>query len=214
MFILSKIKDKIRIRPWNFNKNKIDAITDEINKKYSNKVIHNVGLVIRLFDILEMNSGFVQHSEGSVWIKATCEFFPDLWIPKDLLRPGTEFDAVEGVFVWRYEDQDFFLDINEKVRLRVVEGTFIDSNPPRPAVAPPRTDGINGPRSEKNNNNPSNNLGSISNPNQSMSMLVDANAQSLPDGSLLNSNNLVDYTPPYLLTCTMAEDGLGPTSWW
>ncbi|PVU92305.1 hypothetical protein BB561_003910 [Smittium simulii] len=217
----SNTQDNIRVRPWNFGKERIVAITDEINKKYANKVIHNVGLVIRLFDIVKMNQGYVQPSEGSMWvkgeiidakiqscthtgIKASCQFFSDIWIPRELLREGTEFNSVEGVFVWRYEDQDFFLDLDEPVRLRVVEGTFIDSNPPRPTVA--AKSGANSMNSAAESN-----FGSVTNPNQSQSRLNTSMEPALVDN---NINDQTAYSPPYFLTCTMAEDGLGPISWW
>ncbi|PVU90465.1 hypothetical protein BB559_002862 [Furculomyces boomerangus] len=243
MFILTKISDNIRVRPWNFNKDRKDAIADEINKKYANKA----SLIIRLFDVLEMNEGYIQHSEGSVWskvvfrlvvfrpfggeiveakilscnpsgIKATLQFFSDIWIPKELLREGTEYDSVEGVFVWKYEGQEFFLDIDEQIKCRVVEGTFIDSNPPRPKVHQNNisvvgnnvSGGILGPGNNSVGTRlPESNMGSINNPNQSTSMLSVAN-QPIP----LSENNVEPYTPPYLLTCSMSEDGLGPTSWW
>src|SRR2546423_1463859 len=38
MFILSILKDTIHIQPYNFYKSKYDALTDEINRIYANKV--------------------------------------------------------------------------------------------------------------------------------------------------------------------------------
>jgi DNA-directed RNA polymerase III subunit RPC8 len=38
MFILSVLKDTIKIEPADFRKPKQEAITDEVNKKYANKV--------------------------------------------------------------------------------------------------------------------------------------------------------------------------------
>jgi hypothetical protein len=38
MFILSVLKDTIKIEPTDFRKPKQEAITDEVNKKYANKV--------------------------------------------------------------------------------------------------------------------------------------------------------------------------------
>jgi DNA-directed RNA polymerase III subunit RPC8 len=38
MFILAVLKDTIKIEPADFRKPKQEAITDEVNKKYANKV--------------------------------------------------------------------------------------------------------------------------------------------------------------------------------
>ena len=54
MFNLSIFKDVIRVAPHNFNKDRNVCIADEINLKYANKVIHNVGLCIALFDIIKI----------------------------------------------------------------------------------------------------------------------------------------------------------------
>ncbi|KAI9009546.1 RNA polymerase III subunit Rpc25-domain-containing protein [Gaertneriomyces semiglobifer] len=59
MFILSKLKDNVRVYPSDFYKPRIDAVTDELNKKYANKVLHNVGLCIRVWDILEVSDPIV-----------------------------------------------------------------------------------------------------------------------------------------------------------
>ena len=38
MFLLAKLTDSVRIMPADFRKRLTDAVTDELNKKYSNKV--------------------------------------------------------------------------------------------------------------------------------------------------------------------------------
>lgn len=41
MFNLAEIKDTIKIEPAGFRKKKAQAITDEINRKYANKVLYD-----------------------------------------------------------------------------------------------------------------------------------------------------------------------------
>lgn len=41
MFILSVLKDTIHIQPYDFYKSKYDALADEINRIYANKVGNN-----------------------------------------------------------------------------------------------------------------------------------------------------------------------------
>lgn len=65
MFILVNLKDRIRILPENFNIPIEDAISQELNERFSNKVIINVGLCITLFDILETKDSFIYQGDGS-----------------------------------------------------------------------------------------------------------------------------------------------------
>jgi len=41
----------------------------EINRKFANRVVHNVGLCIRLFDILEAGEPFVLPNDGSTYTR-------------------------------------------------------------------------------------------------------------------------------------------------
>jgi DNA-directed RNA polymerase III subunit RPC8 len=61
MFLITKIEDLVRIAPSEFTKDANTAITDSLNRKYSNKVLHNVGLCIRVFRILS-TTDFVVHA--------------------------------------------------------------------------------------------------------------------------------------------------------
>ena len=65
MFILVNLKDRIRVQPEKFNKSIEDAIAQELNERYANKVIINVGLCITLFDILETKDSFIYQGDGS-----------------------------------------------------------------------------------------------------------------------------------------------------
>ncbi|KAJ3030938.1 DNA-directed RNA polymerase III subunit rpc25, partial [Rhizophlyctis rosea] len=72
MFILSILKDNVRVHPKDFRKPRPSALTDELNKKYANKVLHNVGLCIRVFDIIEASDGVVHAcQDGSYQSKVT-----------------------------------------------------------------------------------------------------------------------------------------------
>ena len=70
MFTVTILEDLVRINPSNFTIPNAVAIEDELNKKYSNKIIHNVGLCVRLFDISSISDPIV-HScqDGSFQCK-------------------------------------------------------------------------------------------------------------------------------------------------
>ncbi|KAJ1916271.1 DNA-directed RNA polymerase III complex subunit Rpc25, partial [Mycoemilia scoparia] len=191
MYILSRVRDNLKILPEAFGKSREDAIRDEVNKKYSNRVLHDVGLCICLFDIEEMGDEFLEPTEGNVWVKTTFRllvfrpilgevlvgkirsaspaglkvslgFFDDVIIPEDLLPENRVFDSNEGVWIWKLDGNDFYMDVDETIRVRVVDEAFIDANPPR------------------------------QNPN--------------------NTAEPAPMPPPYAITCTIAEEGLGLTS--
>ncbi|KAI8322679.1 hypothetical protein GQ54DRAFT_142620 [Martensiomyces pterosporus] len=194
MFILTLLRDTLKIVPAEFRKSRENALKDEINRKYANRVLHDVGLCMLAHDLLEIDEGYVQHSEGWIWVKVkfrmivfrpfrdeilmgrirssspegvqiSMGFFDDIRVPSDQMPPGSEFNATEGVWVWKYNGDDLFMDLDESVRFRVLASEFLDVNPPRPKVG---------------------------------------DADTAP----------VSHPPPYKLICSMADSGLGLVSWW
>ncbi|ODQ66550.1 hypothetical protein NADFUDRAFT_45986 [Nadsonia fulvescens var. elongata DSM 6958] len=200
MFVLSKFSDLIRVKPQDFNKSTSDALEDEINTKYANKVVQNVGLCICLYDIHTIDEGLIKPGDGAVYIKvefrlivfrpfvgeilegwiSSCsedgirvkmEFFDDVFIPKEYLFEGSVFVPKEQAWVWRTEDNELYMDTNEKIRFRIEEEQFHDL---LPRIAP-------------------------SNPNLK------------PDEASEYSANQI---PPYALIGSCQSDGVGLISWW
>ncbi|KAJ2000954.1 DNA-directed RNA polymerase III complex subunit Rpc25 [Coemansia thaxteri] len=194
MFVLAVLRDTLKIIPSEFTKSREDALKDEINQKYTNRVLHDIGLCMMAHDLLEIDEGYVQHSEGCIWVKVkfrlvvfrpfkdeilvgrvrsansegvqvTMGFFDDITIPANQMPQGSEFDSTEGIWVWRFEGNELFMDLDEQVRFQVLDETFLDVSPPRPKI------------------------GDVGN---------------VP----------VSHPPPYSLVCTIASPGLGLLSWW
>jgi DNA-directed RNA polymerase III subunit RPC8 len=67
MFILSVLKDKIPIHPSQFGLPPEQALINELNKKYANRVLHDVGLCICVFDVAEVGEGKVRYGDGFLW---------------------------------------------------------------------------------------------------------------------------------------------------
>lgn len=192
MFILSVLSDLIRIPPHTFNVPIHEALKNEIHQKYSNKVLANVGLVLSLWDILDIKEGLLRPGDGAsyvevkfriiVWkpfigevvegtvndctlegIKVKLEFFDDIFIPQKMLFENCEFKGVEKAWVWKPdEDTELFIDIGEKIRFRVEEEAFFNVKPKT------------------------------------------------------NINNEVEKssTPPYAIVASCQTDGMGCVSWW
>lgn len=145
MFILSKISDLIRIPPDQLNRDSKKAVTNELNKKYANKIVHNLGLVISIWDLIKIDDGMLKPGDGASYIKCEfrcivfrpfigevltgwidkctpegikvkMEFFNDIFIPKNLLFEGSEFSLNENAWIWNTSD-----DPNDALYLDVNE---------------------------------------------------------------------------------------------
>ena len=69
MFVLATLRDSVRVQPASFRKARAEAIADELNKKYANKVVHQVGLCISLFDVTSVGDPMVVPGDGCIHSK-------------------------------------------------------------------------------------------------------------------------------------------------
>ena len=70
----TKIADLVQITPEDFNKAATQAIEDNINAKYANKVIQKIGLCICLYDLLAASEGLIGHGTGLVNVNGLLTF--------------------------------------------------------------------------------------------------------------------------------------------
>lgn len=135
MFVLAVVKDSVKIHPSAFDKNQIQALTEEIDHKYANKVILDVGLCICLFDFEHIGDAYIYPLDGSAHYKATFRllvfrpfvgeiitgrissqskegikvslgFTDDIIVPSYLLQAPSQFDPEERAWTWKYQDED------------------------------------------------------------------------------------------------------------
>jgi DNA-directed RNA polymerase subunit E'/Rpb7 len=52
--------------------------------------------------------------------------FEDVFIAKDELPQPCYFNQVEGLWVWKYDDNDLYFELLEKVRFRVLGIEFAE----------------------------------------------------------------------------------------
>ena len=70
LFTLTRmLQDTVAIHPSHFGVPTEQALISEINKKYANRVLHDVGLCICVFDIAEAGEGKVRYGDGFLWYK-------------------------------------------------------------------------------------------------------------------------------------------------
>ncbi|KAK0521297.1 DNA-directed RNA polymerase III complex subunit Rpc25 [Tilletia horrida] len=129
MFRLSEIEDTIRIEPSNMEKDRVEALTEEINRKYSNRVLQGVGLCMFLFDFVKAGEGIVRWGDGCLYHHCTFrmmvfrpfagevlqgrimsaneegirKFFDDMYVPPQLMPDICAFDHHERAWFWVYQ---------------------------------------------------------------------------------------------------------------
>ncbi|KAH8657026.1 DNA-directed rna polymerase III 25 kd polypeptide [Tricladium varicosporioides] len=135
MFILTKIADLVQIKPEDFDKDAAQAIEDNINEKFSNRVIQKIGLCVCLYDLLSASEGLIGHGTGLVnvnvefrlivfrpfknevmvgiissssprGIRIRLNFFEDILVPPHKLPPNTHFSPSEQVYIWDAGETD------------------------------------------------------------------------------------------------------------
>lgn len=117
-------------------------------------------------------------------LSVSLAFFDDIFIPSHCLQPGSAFNAEERLWVWNYDGNELFMDLDEKIRFRVLAETFAE-------VAPVQKEAL---------------LASVAN------KLSGSNSLTEDDQKLAFDS--VPKVPPYKIIASVAEDGLGLLSWW
>lgn len=134
MYSIVTVADLIQISPQDHEKRSARALEDNINAKYADKVIHKVGLVLGLFDILKFSEGLIGHGTGIVnvhvdfrlvvfrpfkgeilqgrivandeyGIRITMDFFDDIFVPgPHMLFDNSLYNSAEDAWVWKTDD--------------------------------------------------------------------------------------------------------------
>ncbi|XP_032520499.2 DNA-directed RNA polymerase III subunit RPC8 [Danaus plexippus] len=135
MFVLSEMKDVLRVTPEHFDQSLTESITTLLNRKLANKVVLNVGLCIALFDITNIGHSYIFPGDGSSHtevifryivfrplveeiligkirscsrdgVHVTMGFFDDILIPVNALQHPSRFDETDQAWVWEYPKED------------------------------------------------------------------------------------------------------------
>ncbi|QDS68203.1 hypothetical protein FKW77_010554 [Venturia effusa] len=136
MFTLATMSDLIQLNPQDFRKSHDQALEDNINKKYSNKVLQQVGLCVCFWDMLKIGDGLISQGDGLVNVNAKfrilvfrpfkgeiitgtildssspdgirigVDFFSDIWIPADQLFEGSTCEIRDNQMVWIWTTED------------------------------------------------------------------------------------------------------------
>jgi DNA-directed RNA polymerase III subunit RPC8 len=154
MFLLVERQDIIVIKPEYFGDNLEDVIKYLINEKYSNNILQDVGLVISLYDVVQIDESQIYQGEGSAYttvrfrllvfgpfvgevlqgtiykqdgdgiVVALYPFFDHVYIQASQLPTPCVFDGKE--WIWKYKGIDFVLFTDDIVNFKVYKTEFIN----------------------------------------------------------------------------------------
>lgn len=133
MFLLAKFKDTIRVPASHLGKPIEEVLAEELNKRFSNKVVLNVGLIICLHDIVDIGESHIYCGDGAIHTRCVYRmivfrpqvgeiicgtlkssskeglnislgFFDSILIPPAQFNEPSIFNEVDQTWTWNYED--------------------------------------------------------------------------------------------------------------
>ncbi|KAI0981100.1 hypothetical protein GJ496_001503 [Pomphorhynchus laevis] len=132
MFTLAELKSVVRINPSQLGESIESSIIDQLNYKLTDKVIFNVGLFVRVFDVTDISAGHILPGDGASHHRVNfralmfrpCigeivyghvlrssiagtyvrvgQVFQDIFIPAKAHQHGSEYNEAEKTWVWKY----------------------------------------------------------------------------------------------------------------
>ncbi|KAJ3223661.1 DNA-directed RNA polymerase III subunit rpc25 [Clydaea vesicula] len=202
MFILTVLRDIVRVHPADLILPRAEAISNEINKKFANKVLHNVGLCIRVLDLIEVTDGVVHACQDGSYMSKGVDYMTLCFLPflGEVLTGRVASSTPNGIRV----TMDFFDDIvipSDWVK----EGSVFNSD-----------EGVWVWKYDDGSENPAE---LFMDKGETIRFRVETEnfedigpikTKVLPSGDISTEDILV----PYTLTCSIFEDGLGLVDWW
>jgi len=85
------------IHPSNFGVPQEQALISEINKKYANRVLHDVGLCICVFDLSEAGEGKVRYGDGFLWYKVIFRMIVFRPFPSEVILAKVKSSDEDGI---------------------------------------------------------------------------------------------------------------------
>eukprot|EP00727_Mastigamoeba_balamuthi_P001937 m51a1_g11740 putative dna-directed rna polymerase (217) ;mRNA; r:149361-150312 len=166
---MTLIEDTVKVAPGDFG-NFERCVVRELDRKYANRVIYDVGLGVSVYDVLSMRNALVYSSEPACHVHATFRlvvfrppvgavlagtvkrawasglqislgFFDDCIISSANMPKPSLFSDVEKLWYWNYNDNQLWMEIGQEIRFRVEDVIFqAPKSQPKP-VTPSAGDG-------------------------------------------------------------------------
>lgn len=133
MFTLAVVFDTIKVAASQLNGNVIAALSHNVNGKYANRILPNVGLCVAHFDFVDVSEGHIRNGDGCTYYKTTfrlvifrpfvgetlvgkvksCDekgvritmgFFDDIYVVWDGMPQPSAYDRTEAAWFWIWTD--------------------------------------------------------------------------------------------------------------
>ncbi|WVR04725.1 hypothetical protein IAU60_001736 [Kwoniella sp. DSM 27419] len=160
MFVLVGVRDTVPVAPKAFDIPPALTIQDALNKKYANKLVPDKGLALSVYDILTAEDGKVTWGNGLMYykvsfrlmlfapfvgevivgkilsttksyIRVSLGFFQDIYIVPSLLPPNSSYDPAQKKFFWIAPDEDDTPLTQEQLANSVItDRLYIDDGEP------------------------------------------------------------------------------------
>jgi DNA-directed RNA polymerase III subunit RPC8 len=203
MFVLSELKDTVRVSPADLSKPVDLVVRDSLQAKYANRVVERLGLCIVVYDFEVLDNclhpidggahvhvkfrlvmfkpvagqimmGRIRQCDASGML-ISVEFFDHICILGSKLQLGSHYDSKENLWVWTFEGHELYLDLQQNIRFRVEAVEFAERDKLTPNAKDLEKDG---------------------------------------DNAIAAGTTIADFRPPMRVVASIQEDGLGLTSWW
>ena len=70
----SPSQDTVALQPHTFGLDPAVVLARELNKKYANRILQDIGLGISVFDLTKIGEGKVRYRDGCLWYKGSTTF--------------------------------------------------------------------------------------------------------------------------------------------
>jgi DNA-directed RNA polymerase III subunit RPC8 len=232
MYVLAEMKDIVHVKPWQFNQDLRIVIENELNLKFSNKVVYDLGLCIALFDILDIDDSYIFPGDGCSHTRVTfryivfrpfideilvgkvksCSregihitmmFFDDIFIPSNNLQKPSRFDEREQLFVWQYDTGESTHDLFIDIGEEIRFRVKDETFHDTTPNGPPKSTNTTTTTTIQQTTN-----------NATATTNITNNTNAAAAASLLLVAKDEDKKSPYSIMASIDEPGLGLISWW
>jgi DNA-directed RNA polymerase subunit E'/Rpb7 len=70
----SHSQDTVALQPHTFGLDPVVVLARELNKKYANRILQDIGLGVSVFDLTKIGEGKVRYGDGCLWYKGSTIF--------------------------------------------------------------------------------------------------------------------------------------------
>ncbi len=146
MFQILILEDKLKLLPDQFSRDLLNVLEEQIEAKYCNKILPDVGFCVGLYDFVHIGDQFVYPAEGAAHllvrfrliifvpfegeiltgnviavdpngIKISLDFFTDIYIPSYNLSEHTVYS--DNKWIWSFQGGEFIIEKNDHIRFQV-----------------------------------------------------------------------------------------------